>query len=202
MATTSVNSATATAATNTQSTATERGMGSLKSEDFFKILVTELKQQDPFEPAKTADMINQVSQIRSIELSKQLTDTLSQLSQQQHTAGASELLGKYVTATVEDSSGTQYEVSGVVTGVSFNTDGSAVLELDTGNSILASDVTRITSVDNANTQTPATSKTAANSAKTAAASTTAGATNSAAQTANPSSTGLFPWLTLDAGIHL
>lgn len=125
----------------------ERGISSMKSEDFFKLLVTELRQQDPFEPAKTADMIGQVSQIRSIELSTALTGSLEQLSQQQRTAGASELLGKYVTASVPGADGRPSEVSGVVTGVRFNPDGTAVLELDSGASVMAAHVTRVTTLE-------------------------------------------------------
>lgn len=125
----------------------ERGISSMKSEDFFKMLVTELRQQDPFEPAKTADMIGQVSQIRSIELSTALTGSLEQLSQQQRTAGASELLGKYVTASVPGADGRPSEVSGVVTGVRFNPDGTAVLELDSGASVMAAHVTRVTTLE-------------------------------------------------------
>jgi flagellar basal-body rod modification protein FlgD len=172
------------------STTTDRGMASLKSQDFFKILVTELQQQDPFEPAKTADMINEVSQIRSIDLSTRLTDTLSNISQQQHTAGASELIGKHVTANVKNNDGTQSEITGLVTAVRFASDGSVVLELDTGQTVLASDVTRITATDAAGTQ--------------AAATTTSQATQNAksAQTAKQQTGGLFPWLSLDGAFHL
>jgi flagellar basal-body rod modification protein FlgD len=116
------------------------GLQTLRSEDFFKMLITELQQQDPLQPAKTQDMIGQVSQIRSIELSKQLTDTLDVLSRQQRTSGASELLGKFVSAEYADPSGQSTTIAGVVTGVRFAGDGSAVLELDTGQTIRAADV--------------------------------------------------------------
>ncbi|MEW6199597.1 MAG: flagellar hook capping FlgD N-terminal domain-containing protein [Planctomycetota bacterium] len=135
-----------------------RDLNALRSEDFFKLLVTELQQQDPFEPAKTADMIGQVSQIRTIELSKQLTDTLSELSRQQRTAGASDLLGKFVVASVTASDGTVSEVQGIVTGVRFDPDGTAVLELDTGQAVRAADVTRITSAQETGTKEKAKGK--------------------------------------------
>jgi flagellar hook assembly protein FlgD len=89
-------------------------------------------------------MISQVSQIRGIELSGQLTDTLSNMTQSQRTAGASDLIGRYVSAAVPQGDGSQADVRGVVTGVRFNPDGTAVLELDTGESVLASQVTRVT----------------------------------------------------------
>lgn len=126
---------------------TDRGLNTLRTEDFFKILVSELQQQDPFEPAKTADMISQVSQIRSIELSGRLTDTLDTLADQQRAGGASNLLGKFVSASVPAGDGSFVLVEGVVTGVRFNADGTSILELDSGLAVRAEDVQRITSLD-------------------------------------------------------
>jgi flagellar basal-body rod modification protein FlgD len=123
------------------------GLSSLKSEDFFKILVTELQNQDPFEPTKTADMISQVSQIRSIELSGKLTDTLGLMTRQQRLSGTSELIGKYVYAVTTAADGTQMLHQGVVTGLRFNADGAAVLELDTGEMVPATAVIRVTTLD-------------------------------------------------------
>ncbi len=136
-------------AASTTHTLTDRGLGSLKSEDFFKLLVTELQQQDPLEPTKTADMIGQVSQLRSIEISGRLTDALDSLSKNQRTTGTGELLGKYVFATTPGADGSNQIVSGVVSGVSFNESGDALLELDTGQTVQASDVQRVTTLDQA-----------------------------------------------------
>lgn len=130
---------------------TERGMDALRSEDFFRLLVTELQNQDPLKPSETADMIGQVSDIRNIEISNELTDVLTQMTQQQHTAGASELLGRFVTATMVASDGTAYQTAGVVTGVRFDPNGTAVLELDTGESVLAAAVTHVMSAETAET---------------------------------------------------
>jgi flagellar basal-body rod modification protein FlgD len=189
-----------TAATTTAQTATDRSLSSMKSEDFFKILVTELRQQDPFEPAKTADMIGQVSQIRSIELSKNLTDALTQITSQQRTAGASDLLGKYVTATVTSTDGSAQDISGVVTGIRFDSDGSAVLELDTGQSVPATAVTRITSVQAGQQAAAGTTSAAASTAASSTASSTAA--DKTTDTAKEQSGGLLPWLSLDGGFHL
>lgn len=125
----------------------ERGVSQMTSGDFFKLLVTELQQQDPLEPTKTADMISQVSQIRSIELSHQLTTTLEQLTRQQRTAGASELLGKLVEATALSPDGTLTTIAGVVTAVRFGADGVALLELDSGEVVRAAAVTRVTTLE-------------------------------------------------------
>ncbi|MFH1745722.1 MAG: flagellar hook capping FlgD N-terminal domain-containing protein [Planctomycetota bacterium] len=129
---------------STAGVGTERGLGEMSSQDFFKLLVTELQQQDPLEPTATADMISQVSQIRSIELSQQLTSTLDELASQQRTNGLGELLGKYVEGLTSGPDGSPITITGVVTGVRFGPDGTALLELDTGQSIRAVDVSRIT----------------------------------------------------------
>ena len=58
-----------------------------------------------------------------------------------------ELIGKFVQAIVIAPDGSEMLCEGVVTSVVFNADGSAVLELDTGEAILASDVVRVTTLD-------------------------------------------------------
>lgn len=132
-----------TAATPTATAERRSTVDQFSSEDFFKLLVTELQQQDPLEPTKTADMIGQVSQIRTIEQSQQLVSVLEQLSERQHANGVSELLGHYVEAEVAGAQGATRTVSGIVTGVRFVSGGAAVLELDTGETVKASDVSRV-----------------------------------------------------------
>jgi flagellar basal-body rod modification protein FlgD len=185
----------------TPATSKSCDLNGLTSEDFFQMLVTELRQQDPLQPTKTSDLIGQVSQIRSIELSKNLTDALTQVTHNQRVAGASELIGKYVTATVTGSDGTSQQISGVVTGVQFDASGGAVLELDTGQSIPADSVTRITSPENAaaaGTNTASASTTGATTAATNA----AGATAKTAQTAQDQHPRLLPFVNLDGEFHL
>lgn len=121
--------------TTATTTATDRGATSLTSQDFFKLLVTELQQQDPLSPSKTSDMISQVSQIRNIELSGQLSNTLDSLAKQQRIAGATDLIGKQVTAALTDSDGNTQVVGGTVTGVRFATDGTALVDLDNGGTV-------------------------------------------------------------------
>ena len=125
----------------------QRGLASLSSEDFFKILVTEMQNQDPFEPSDSADIINQVSQIRTIEQSDKLTRTLDMLTQQQRMGGSTELIGKFIQAIATGHDGSEMLYEGVVTSVCFNLDGSAVLELDTGLAVSANDVVRVTTLE-------------------------------------------------------
>jgi flagellar basal-body rod modification protein FlgD len=175
-----------------------RGMSGLQSEDFFKILVTELQQQDPLQPGKTSDLIGQVSQIRSIELSQNLTDALTQITRHQRVAGASELIGKFVTATLTGTDGTSQEVSGLVTGVRFDPDGTAVLELDTGQSVPAESVTRITSAANA----ASAGTTGGTTGATSSSGDSATATNKTEANAKASYPRILPFVSLDGEFHL
>ena len=140
------------AAVGTPRSTETRGLSAMKSEDFLRILVTEMQNQDPFEPAKTADMISQVSQIRSIELSGKLTDTLDLLTRQQRIDGGSQLIGKYVQALTTAPDGSQMLQEGVVTGIRFGANGLVLLELDSGEVVSATDVIRVTTVDEAEKQ--------------------------------------------------
>ncbi|MBL8879942.1 MAG: hypothetical protein JNG88_12550 [Phycisphaerales bacterium] len=150
-ATLAANSASGVAAS---SSSASRGLSGMKSEDFFKLLVNEMQHQDPFEPTKTGDMISQMSQLRNIEMSSQFTQAMQTLTSSQRTIGTSELLGKFITAQVDSgaSDGAKVTVGGVVTGIRYNDDGTAMLELDTGDVIRAMDVQRVMSVEEAERQ--------------------------------------------------
>ncbi len=192
----------------TPTTTKQTDLNGLSSEDFFKLLVTELRQQDPLQPTKTSDLIGQVSQIRSIELSKNLTDALTQVTRNQRVAGASELIGKYVTATITGTDGAAQQVSGVVTGVQFDSSGTAVLELDTGQSIPADSVTRITSPENAAAANAAAAAGTSTAPASTTGTTTAASTNAAAATAKTAQTAqdlhprILPFVNLDGEFHL
>lgn len=162
----------------------DRGLASLGSEDFFSLLISELKQQDPLEPSKTSDMIDQVAQIRSIELSGNLNESLAKLADQNGAASVAGLLGRHVTAVVASADGSETTVAGVVTGVRFGDDGTAVLELDSGQTVPLSAVRSVTSLENVeaaaaagSTATDAAKSAPASKAGAAAQSRTAGANN-------------------------
>ncbi len=83
--------------------------GELDSEDFLRIIFTELSNQDPLQPNDTSALLDQLNSIRSIEADIKLTDQLSALVVQNQLASASALLGKVVsrlTDTLERTSGT------------------------------------------------------------------------------------------------
>jgi flagellar basal-body rod modification protein FlgD len=118
-------------------------MGALASEDFMKILITQLQQQDPMNPMSNEAMVQQIATIRNMEMNTALTDALTKMTGEQRFAGAAGLIGKYVTGVVTDANGNETMLQGVVTGVRFTSKGSAVLELDTGQSLPLEKLTEV-----------------------------------------------------------
>jgi flagellar hook assembly protein FlgD len=97
---------------STQSSGTA-GYDSLNTDAFMKMLIAELSNQDPTQPMDSAQIVQQVSQIRSIQASDQLSTTLQSVLLGQNVATASGLLGKAIAGLSDDSK----QVSGVVSGV-------------------------------------------------------------------------------------
>jgi flagellar basal-body rod modification protein FlgD len=70
--------------------------------DFLKMLLTELRNQDPLNPMDESEILQQVSQIKAIQSNQKLTDTLNALQLQQGIMAASIMLQKTVTGLTDD----------------------------------------------------------------------------------------------------
>jgi flagellar basal-body rod modification protein FlgD len=86
---------------------------------FLSMLITEMQNQDPLNPMDNSQFLQQISQIRQIGSTNQLTETLSSLAAGQGLSMASGLIGRQVTALDDNAK----EVTGVVEKVSVITDG-------------------------------------------------------------------------------
>ena len=64
-------------------------------------MVTELQNQDPLDPMDNSEILAQISQIREISATDQLSDTLGSVLLGQNMATASGLIGKRVTGLSE-----------------------------------------------------------------------------------------------------
>ncbi len=73
----------------------------LTSEDFMKIMFTELSNQDPLEPQDTQALLNQINTVRSIESNVQLMTQLTELVSQNQFAMAGTLVGKTISGLDE-----------------------------------------------------------------------------------------------------
>ena len=87
--------------------------------DFLKLLVTELQNQDPTSPMDNTQILQQVSQIKAIESNQRLSDTLTSMQTQQNLVAASALLQKTVTGLDDKGS----KISGTVDKVTVDSSG-------------------------------------------------------------------------------
>ncbi|HAC92653.1 MAG TPA: flagellar biosynthesis protein FlgD [Planctomycetaceae bacterium] len=87
-------------------------------DQFLGLLITELQNQDPLNPMDNAQMLTQISTIREIGSTNQLTETLGNFAVGQELAMASNLIGKKVSGLDKDAK----EIQGVVERVAVQTD--------------------------------------------------------------------------------
>jgi flagellar basal-body rod modification protein FlgD len=99
----------------------------MSSEDFIKIIFTELTNQDPLKPSDSSALLQQMSSIRSIESDVKLTDQLNALVTQNQLSAAGNMIGKFIGGVTADNN----RVAGYVVAVSREND-SVNLELDNG----------------------------------------------------------------------
>jgi flagellar basal-body rod modification protein FlgD len=90
----------------------------LDIDQFLKIMITELTNQDPLNPMDNTQLVQQIGEIRQISATTQLSDTLNNVQAGQSLTTASSLIGKHVTALTDD----QQNVTGVVDKVTVDVD--------------------------------------------------------------------------------
>jgi len=120
------------------SAAPANGFDSLSSQEFLRIMFSELANQDPLKPNDTQAVLDQISSIRSIESDLNLSDKLESLVSQNQLASAGTLIGKFVSG-LSDSGG---RAGDLVLSVSSTKNG-AVLNLASGDRINMSRVEEI-----------------------------------------------------------
>ena len=125
-------------ASATGSTPTVSKKINLKTEDFIKMMITQLQNQDPLEPAKNQELLAQMSQIGQLQSSSDLQDTLKGLTLQNQIGAGGQLIGRQVDGIDEDDN----PVTGVVTSVRVQK-GEVHLELDNGKTLPLERVTTI-----------------------------------------------------------
>jgi flagellar basal-body rod modification protein FlgD len=92
----------------------------LGKQDFLKLLMAQLQNQDPLKPVDDTAMIAQMAQLSALEATQALSTTMQTANNQASVAQAGALIGKYVLANQADGTSS----SGAVTGVNFtSTDG-------------------------------------------------------------------------------
>ena len=94
----------------------------LGKQDFLKLLMAQMQNQDPLKPMDDTQMIAQMAQFSALEETQALRSTIQTNSNNQTVSQAASLIGKYIQAAQADDT----QVNGAVTGVRFETTDGAV----------------------------------------------------------------------------
>jgi flagellar basal-body rod modification protein FlgD len=112
-----------TATTSSTSSSTSKGtagvnaaVSSLDVNQFLKLMIAELQNQDPLNPTDNSKMLDQLAQMRNISASDKLSTTLDSVLLGQNLANAGTLIGKTVTG-LSDANQT---ITGAVSKVSLS----------------------------------------------------------------------------------
>ena len=97
------------------------GTTNLGKDDFLKLLVTQLRYQNPLEPMDNKEYIAQLAQFSSLEQMQNLNMQLANLS-------AISTIGKTAKAVVE-----QKEIEGIIKGIAFDKGRVNLIISDNGN---------------------------------------------------------------------
>lgn len=140
---------------NTQSnTVQNKQQGILGKDDFLKILITQLQNQDPSNPMDDREFIAQMSQFSSLEQMTNMNQAMQKfvtMQSSQNLVQHSELIGKKVqwkreVPIDEYRSKTEY-VENVVTSVKLENDGQLRMQLDDDRWISSEQLVQVSKVD-------------------------------------------------------
>ncbi len=101
-------------------------------DQFLQLMITELQNQDPLNPLDNSELLAQISQIREISSTDQLSETLSAVTTGQNLSTASSLIGKRVQALTDDAQEINGVVDRVTVGGSTDDNGQRELRIHVG----------------------------------------------------------------------
>jgi flagellar basal-body rod modification protein FlgD len=102
---------------STPSPTTGNDLRSVDLSKFLDLMIAELQNQDPLNPLDNTQLIQQISQIREIGATNQLSETLSAMQTGQNLTAASSLIGKQVSALNDDGQNVQGTIDRVTVEV-------------------------------------------------------------------------------------
>ncbi len=142
---------------STSSTTPSAGaFGNLKTDDFLKVMMSELSHQDPFQPQDSSKLLEQMSSLRNIESQLSLQKSIESLVLNNQISSAGTMIGKVVSGLNDKNQA----ISGLVTSVRVAS-GKVVLELDSGDRLLMDRVTQIAKIEPNSASAPLAANTAA-----------------------------------------
>jgi flagellar basal-body rod modification protein FlgD len=124
MAVSGVTATTTTASTATSSSTTDAASAGLNYDSFLKLLVAQMKNQDPTEPMDSSEQMAQLATFSQVEQTIKTNTNLESLLQRTSLSEANAVIGKTVTSA-------DGKTTGVVKEVKLYSDG-IIAVLDTG----------------------------------------------------------------------
>ncbi len=103
----------AAASATSADSSTRMPVRSLNQDDFLKLLVTQLTNQDPLKPQTDTEFVAQMTQFTNLEQTKQMNADIAKLRVQTTLGQSVGLLGEEVVVRAGDNP----DVTGIVTGV-------------------------------------------------------------------------------------
>jgi flagellar basal-body rod modification protein FlgD len=127
------------------STNSAKAMQALSTDDFLKLMITELTHQDPFEPMKNQELLQQMSTLQQLQASQETSKSFKSLMSHYDTmlkgqdfSTASRMIGQQIAGTTADGQNAVGKV------VSVKRDGDqTLLQLDTGQLVSLDNLTRL-----------------------------------------------------------
>ena len=116
-----------TSATAAQTSSTPVAFSGLDSEAFMKLLIAQMRYQDPMAPSDPGAMMQQTSVLAQTEMLQQISTVQQQLLGLQSAGMASQLVGTEVSGVLPDGT----EVTGTVDTVRFTASGPVLVIGDT-----------------------------------------------------------------------
>lgn len=86
---------------------------SLTPDDFLKMLITELQNQDPMNPTDNSQILQQISEMSNISATNSLTNSLNGMLTEQNLSAASAMVGMTVQGLADDGSNASGKVDSV-----------------------------------------------------------------------------------------
>ena len=107
--------------------ATGKSINDVNLDDFLKLMIAEMQNQDPLSPMENSEMLQQLGQMRSIGATDKLTKTLDAVLIGQNLTTATALIGKEVNALTEDGANVQGVVDRVTVANGEDSEAGGVL---------------------------------------------------------------------------
>lgn len=117
--------------------AKDQGFAGLTADDFMKLLIVQLQNQDPTSPMESEQLLAQVSEMRNLQASLQLESALKSLTLGQQISSSASFLGKTVSGNIGSTA-----ISGVVSAVQVR-EGIAYLKVN-GQELEFKDIVTVT----------------------------------------------------------